>query len=190
MKICVFCGSSEDLKNSYYTLAENLGKQIGEHGHDVIYGAGKIGLMGRVALETRNHGGKTIGIIPKRLKIEGVVSTEDTELIVTEDMKERKSIMTEKSDAFLALPGGFGTMEELLEVITLKQLQYHNKAIVILNSDGFFDELLVFFERMYSENFANPSYRKLYQVVDSENDAIAALENYTHEHIYDKYLKS
>ncbi|MDA3911506.1 MAG: TIGR00730 family Rossman fold protein [Bacteroidales bacterium] len=190
MNICAFCGSSEDLDASYYHLASQCGEIIGKSGHNLIYGAGKIGLMGRLAQSTRDFGGKSIGIIPERLRIEGVASDMDNEQIITPDMKTRKDVMRNRSDAFLALPGGFGTMEELLEVITLKQLQYHNKAIVLLNGNGFFDEMLVFFERMYKENFANPSYRKLYQVESSPEKAIAAIENYRHEHIYDKYLKS
>jgi uncharacterized protein (TIGR00730 family) len=190
MNICAFCGSSEDLDTSYYQLASQCGEIIGKSGHNLIYGAGKIGLMGRLAQSTRDFGGKSIGIIPERLRIDGVVSDKDDEQIVTPDMKSRKEVMRTRSDAFLALPGGFGTMEELLEVITLKQLQYHNKAIVILNGNGFFDEMLVFFERMYEENFANPSYRKLYQIESCPEKAIAAIENYQHEHIYDKYLKS
>ncbi len=190
MNICVFCGSSEDLDASYYKLAKRCGEVIGKSGHNLIYGAGKIGLMGRLAQSTRDNGGKSIGIIPEKLRIEGVVSDVDNEQIITPDMKTRKDVMRNRSEAFLALPGGFGTMEELLEVITLKQLQYHNKSIVILNGNGFFDEMLVFFERMYKENFANASYRKLYQVENNPEQAISAIENYKHEHIYDKYLKA
>jgi len=190
MNICAFCGSSEDLDASYYQLASECGELIGKSGHNLIYGAGKIGLMGRLAQSTRDFGGKSIGIIPERLKIEGVVSDADNEQIITPDMKSRKEVMRTRSDAFLALPGGFGTMEELLEVITLKQLQYHNKAIVILNGNGFFNEMLLFFERMYKEQFANPSYRALYEVKNTAKEALAAIESYRHQHIYDKYLKS
>lgn len=190
MNICVFCGSSEDLENKYYKEASEMGKLLGQSKHNLIYGAGKIGLMGKIADAARDNGAETTGIIPERLKIEGVVSQSDSNLIVTKDMKERKDLMRKKSDAFLALPGGFGTMEELLETITLKQLQYHTKAIVILNTNGLFNKMLEFFEVLYEENFADPSYRKLYQVTNTPKEALEALENYSHEHIYDKYLKS
>ena len=190
MNICVFCASSEDLQEIYYEDAEITGSLIGEAGHHIIYGAGQIGLMGRLAQKVRDKGGETTGVIPHRLNIEGVVSKEDTQLIHTEDMKERKAYMRKHSDAFLTLPGGFGTMEELLEVITLKQLQYHNKAIVILNTNGFYDKLLNFFGQLFEEHFANPSYKKLYTLVNTPEAALEAIENYEHKHIYDKYLRS
>jgi cytokinin riboside 5'-monophosphate phosphoribohydrolase len=190
MNICVFCGSSEDLENEYYLFAEKCGESIGKSGHDLIYGAGKIGIMGRVASKTSLQGGKTIGVIPKRLNIDGVVSTDDNELIITEDMKSRKAVMQEMADAFLILPGGFGTLEEMLEVITLKQLQYHKKPIVILNFRNYFKPLIDMFEQMFLTNFANVSYKRLYYITSSIDEAIQYIETYQHEHIFDKYLKA
>ncbi len=188
MKICIFCASSEDLSHFYYKDAEKLGNLIGEKRHHIIYGAGQIGLMGKVAQKVRESGGKTIGVIPERLNIKGVVSEQDTQLVHTKDMKERKAYMRKNADAFVALPGGFGTMEELLEVITLKQLQYHNKAIILLNTNGFYDKLLDFFKHLFNENFANPAYETLYTVVSSPEEVLSALESYEHLPIYDKFL--
>ncbi len=189
MKICVFCGSSVDLDTIFYESATLMGKLIGTGDHHIIYGAGKIGVMGAVSEAVRKHGGQTTGIIPERLKIQGVVSDQDNQLIVTKDMKERKSLMREKADAFLALPGGFGTLEELLEVITLKQLQYHQKPIVILNINGYYDALNRLFEQMYDQQFANPDYRQLYSITNQPEEALSAIENYNHKHVWDKYLK-
>ena len=189
MKICIFCGSSVDLDQVYYDDAEKIGQLIGQAGHSIIYGAGKIGIMGSVAAAVRNNGGCTTGIIPKRLQIEGVVSDEDTKLIFTGDMKERKAIMREQADAFLALPGGFGTLEELLEVITLKQLQYHQKPIVIHNTNNYYQALLNLFDNMFQTKFAIPAYQSLYGVHSNPEDSLKYIESYKHQHVYDKYLK-
>ncbi|MFO7880873.1 MAG: TIGR00730 family Rossman fold protein [Bacteroidota bacterium] len=189
MKICVFCGSSVDLEPIYYEHAREMGHAIGKNGHSIIYGAGKIGIMGAVASAVREQGGETTGVIPERLKIRGVVSDEDDKLIITKDMKDRKALMRQEADAFLALPGGFGTLEELLEVITLKQLQYHKLPVVILNTDGYYDALLQLFEQMYTHKFAVPEYRSLYTMHNNPAAALSAIENYAHADVYDKYLK-
>ncbi|MGC9331052.1 MAG: TIGR00730 family Rossman fold protein [Bacteroidales bacterium] len=190
MKICVFCGSSTDLDHRYYDSAAKIGTLIGKSGHSIIYGAGKIGIMGALADAARKENTYITGVIPQKLNIKGVVSEYDDELIVTKDMQSRKSLMRQKADAFLTLPGGFGTLEEVMEVITLKQLQYHKKAIVILNIFGYYDTLYSHFEHMYTNGFTNKNYRKLYSFETNEEDAIKAINTYKHKHVYDKYLKN
>jgi cytokinin riboside 5'-monophosphate phosphoribohydrolase len=188
-KICVFCSSSEDLHQKYYTVAAELGKIIAEENYNLIHGAGTIGLMGVLMKSAAENGCKVTGVVPERLNRENIVSDLHQDLIVTPDMKERKEYMRANASAFIALPGGFGTLEEILEVITLKQLKYHNKAIVIVNSYGYFDHLLRQFDHMFDTSFAIESYKNLYCIAENPKDAINYIKTYNPEHIYDKYLR-
>lgn len=187
--ICVFCGSSEDLDSIYYQTATELGSLLGQNNYNLIHGAGIIGLMGHLMLAASISGSKVTGVVPERLNRENIVDNKLQELIVTKDMKDRKEYMREKSDAFIALPGGFGTIEELLEVITLKQLKYHQKPIVIINTKDFYSGLLSQFKSFYNNNFANKSYESLYFVADNPLEAIDYIKTYKYNNIYDKYLK-
>ncbi len=186
--ICVFCSSSEDLSEDYYVLADELGVLLGKNKMDLIHGAGTIGLMGALMKSAAASGCFVTGVVPERLNRKNIVSDKLQKLVVTTDMKERKEYMRSHSDAFIALPGGFGTLEELLEIITLKQLKYHSKPIVILNYKGFYDKLLEQFEVFYNEDFANPSYRELYFVAKTSTEAIDYIKKYVPKNIYDKYL--
>jgi uncharacterized protein (TIGR00730 family) len=187
--ICVFCSSSEDLDKKYYGVAEELGKFLGLHNYDLIHGAGTIGLMGVLMKSAVANGCKVTGVVPERLNRENIVSADHQTLIITADMKDRKEYMRANADAFIALPGGFGTLEELMEVITLKQLKYHTKPIVIVNPFGFYDKLLMQFDTFFDEKFTINSYRDLYFVTENLKDAIAYIENYQPGNIYDKYLR-
>lgn len=189
MNICVFCSSSNDLDKIYLSNARHLGTSIGAAGHKLVHGGGMIGLMGALSTSCKEAGGHVTGVVPERLNRTGIVNPEDNETVVTKDMRSRKFHMQSISDAFIALPGGFGTLEELLEVITLKQLKYHNKAIAILNTNGFYDPLLAFFKRMFEESFALPAYKGLFRVFEDLSEMLNYIENYKAEHIYDKYLK-
>jgi cytokinin riboside 5'-monophosphate phosphoribohydrolase len=188
--VCVFCSSSEDLDESFYELASKLGSKIGQLKLKMIHGAGGIGLMRRLSEACLEQNGEVIGVIPSLLNKPGIVWTKHTELIITPDMKTRKETMRELSDAFIALPGGFGTLEELLEVITLKQLKYHSKPIVIINQNNFYSNLIKQFEQYYIQGFANAEYKKLYFVTEDIEEAINYITNYKHINIYDKYLKA
>jgi hypothetical protein len=187
--ICVFCSSSEDLDKKYYNVAEELGKILGLHNYDLIHGAGTIGLMGVLMKSAVTHGCKVTGVVPERLNRENIVSADHQTLIITADMKDRKEYMRTNADSFIALPGGFGTLEELMEVITLKQLKYHTKPIVIINPFGFYDKLLMQFDTFFDEKFTINSYRDLYFVTENVKDAIDYIENHRPGNIYDKYLK-
>lgn len=188
-KICVFCSSSEDLDQKYYSVANELGEIIAKNNFDLIHGAGTIGLMGALMKSAFACGCKVIGVVPERLNRDNIVCNLHQELVVTPDMKERKEFMRTNASAFIALPGGFGTLEEVLEVITLKQLKYHNKAIVIVNSFGYFDQLLKQFDYMFETGFAIEAYKSLYYIAQTPEEAINYIKNYTPEHIYDKYLR-
>lgn len=187
--ICVFCSSSEDLNEKYYDLANDLGQQIGISGYNLIHGAGNIGLMGVLMKAASRNGSKVTGVVPEHLNRKNIVTEDFQELVITKDMKDRKEFMRSNSDAFIALPGGFGTLEELSEVITLKQLKIHNKPIVIVNSYGFYNNLLNQFNEYFEQGFTNISYKALYYVTENITDSLKYIRSYKHENIYDKYLR-
>lgn len=176
--ICVYSSSSCTVDKVYFDVAAALGREIAAKGDAMLFGAGMIGLMGETARTVHLGKGKVIGVIPEALNIKGVVYELCDELIVTKGMRERKAVMDERSDAFVALPGGFGTLEELLEIITLKQLGYHNKPIVILNVNSFYGKLLEQFEAIMGECFAKQESRQLYYITDSVPDALSYIDNY------------
>ena len=186
--ICVFCSSSESINKSYFKLANDFALLMAKNNINLVHGAGKIGLMGELSRTVRSNGAKAIGIIPERLNIEGVVSCDDDEIIVTKDMQERKSIMREKADAFVVLPGGFGTLEEVAEVITLKQLRYHEKPIVFLDNNDFYKNLFEQFNTFYTEGFTKQEFRDLYFIAQNAKQAMDYIKNYTFEKVEDKWL--
>ena len=144
--ICVFCGSREGNDHEIITAAEALGSRLAERGIGLVYGGARIGLMGLMAARTLDQGGRVIGVMPRFLQQKEVVHHGLTELITTENMHDRKLVMQERSDAFIALPGGMGTLEELFEIITWLQLGLHSKPVGILNVHGYYDKLLEFME--------------------------------------------
>jgi hypothetical protein len=186
--ICVFCSSSEVIDNLYYDEARQFGKLIAENGYNLVHGGGKIGLMGAISEAVQSHGGKVTGVLPERLNIEGIASETDDEIIITKDMADRKTEMRKRSDAFVALPGGFGTTEEILEVITLKQLKYHTKPVVIVNTGNFYEPLIQMFERFYEYSFAKPDFRNIYFVASSVKDAMKYILEYKYEEVKDKWF--
>jgi uncharacterized protein (TIGR00730 family) len=188
-KICVFCSSSDALDKIYYDEAESLAKLIIQNGYQLIYGGARVGMMGRLAKLVNGKGGKVTGVIPELIYNKNIAEP-SVELIVTEDMKSRKAKMAELSDAFIALPGGFGTLEELCEVITLKQLEYHHKPVVIINTEGFYDKLIDFFEVFYQGNFAKSDYKALYFVADNSFDAMDYIANYAPAKLESKWYKA
>jgi uncharacterized protein (TIGR00730 family) len=181
MNICVYCSSSNDIAPSYFDAARALGTALAQHGWPLVYGGGSVGLMGALAEAVHAAGGKVIGIIPQALLDREVGYLEADELIVTTTMRERKRLMDERADAFVTLPGGFGTLEELLEIITLKQLHYHEKPIIIVNVNGFYDALLAQFAHIFEAGFASKRFLQisgtpnLYTVVDSVEAAVELL---------------
>lgn len=186
--ICIYSSSSCAIDRCYFNVAEELGEAIALRGDTLLFGGGLIGLMGATAKAVHRHHGKVIGVIPKALNVKGVVYETCDELIVTEGMRERKAVMDARSDAFIALPGGFGTLEEILEIITLKQLKYHNKPIAILNVNGFYDRLLMQFEEIIDQRFAKPESKGLYHVMNTPNQALEYIDSYQPMVINEKWL--
>ena len=166
--ICVFCGSSAGNRPSYTSAAIALGKAIVARGWGVVYGGGRVGMMGRVADAALAAGGTVIGVIPHFLHEKEIAHPNLTELHLVESMHERKAKMAALADAFVALPGGYGTLEEFCEILTWAQLGIHNKPIGLLNVEHYFDALLTFFDTAVTEGFLNPpSLRDL--IVESTN---------------------
>jgi uncharacterized protein (TIGR00730 family) len=189
MNICVFSSSSNAIAEVYVSEAVDLARLIGQSGFCLINGGSNVGTMDVITREAGKNGAKTIGIIPEKLRDFNLASNHAHEIIVSGDMMERKFKMRELSDAFIALAGGFGTLEEILEVITLKQLGYHHKAIVFINTNGFYNDLFRQFEKSYDEKFAKESYRKLYFIAENSAQAMSYLMNYKPEETVNKWFE-
>jgi cytokinin riboside 5'-monophosphate phosphoribohydrolase len=179
MNICVFSSSSNAIDDLYFKEASELGRLIGEGGHTLINGGANVGLMEAVTMAARKAGAKTIGVIPERFVKRSLTSNHAHEMIFTKDMQERKARMREISDAFIALPGGFGTLEEVLEVLTLRQLSYHTKPVVFINTGNFYEHLFKQFEYSFSEKFAKESYRSLYFEAGNALEAMKYIDGYS-----------
>lgn len=186
--VCVFCSSSNELDPAYYTHAQRLGRVLTQKNWGLVYGGTRVGIMGRLAQEVNQLQGEVTGVIPRHIFDKGIAYENCQQLIITSDMRERKKIMDERADAFVALPGGFGTLEEVLEVITLKQLQIHHKPIVFLNTNGFYDPFLAFAHQVYEQKFAASRYKSLYYIASDVEDLVAYLESYEPDHdVLDKW---
>lgn len=160
-RICVFCGSSFGNSNLYRTVAEQLGCLLAQLGLELVYGGGRIGLMGVIADAVMATGGRVTGVIPQSMVAREVAHSALTDLRVVPSMHSRKALMAELADAFIALPGGFGTLEEFCEIVTWGQLGIHRKPCGLLNVGGYYDPLLKMFDHAVAEGFLKPEYRKL-----------------------------
>jgi uncharacterized protein (TIGR00730 family) len=172
--ICVYCGSGHGLNPSYKAAAATLGRTLAENKIGLVYGGGSLGLMGEVAKATLDHGGQVTGIIPEFLMSKEKALEHVTELIVTTDMHERKRLMFEKSDAFVALPGGIGTLEELVEQLTWAQLGRHSKPIIVANIDGFWTPFLDLLRHMKADTFIRPGLDVRFTVVEQATQIVPA----------------
>ncbi|EOQ89684.1 TIGR00730 family protein [Leptospira yanagawae serovar Saopaulo str. Sao Paulo = ATCC 700523] len=178
-KIAIYCGSSSGKDPSIEKEAYRLGETLATHSIGIVYGGASVGLMGAVANGCLSKHGKVIGVIPNFLKRKEIEHIGLTELIQVESMHERKRIMFDLSDAFLVLPGGFGTMEEFFEVVTWSQLGLHNKPIVILNWNGFYDPLVKMFQTMVEQGFLKKENLDLVLVLEKTEDLFIQLQNYS-----------
>lgn len=175
MHICVFCASSDQVAAAYFALAKRVGELLAQRSITLVYGGGKIGLMGVLATTVHQLGGRVIGVIPSYLRRKEIAYEQADELVVTENLSQRKEIMFARANGFLILPGGFGTLEEALEIITLKLLRQHEKPVVFLNAGGFFDPLFQQGERLYVEGFLTCETKRLYEVAPTPEAAIEYL---------------
>ncbi|MBI5757148.1 MAG: TIGR00730 family Rossman fold protein [Planctomycetales bacterium] len=171
-RICVFCGSNSGMKSEYRRAAEDVGRSLAERGIELVYGGGNVGLMGVVADAALVAGGRVIGVIPQALASKEVAHWGLTELRVVESMHERKALMAELSDAFIALPGGIGTMEEFFEVWTWSQLGYHAKPCGLINSAGYFDGLISFLDHMTADQFLRAEHRSMLMVAQTASELL------------------
>ena len=174
--ICVYCSSSDAIADTYPPVAEALGREMARRGHELVYGGGAVGLMGVLAEAAHEAGGTVTGVIPSKLQAREGIAYDADELIVTDTMRERKRIMYQTADAFVVLPGGYGTLEEFMEVLTLKQLGYHDHPIAVLNVDGFYDTLLSFFEELRDGRFTRAAVTDLVAIAPSAEAALDRIE--------------
>jgi uncharacterized protein (TIGR00730 family) len=175
--LCVYCGSGSGRNPAYAVAARELGQALAEDGIGLVYGGGSLGLMGEVARATLAADGHVTGIIPEFLVTRERMLAEVNELIVTANMHERKMTMFERSDGFVAMPGGIGTLEELVEITTWAQLDRHNKPIILCNIDGYWDPLVTLFDHMRAENFIRPELEFKLDVVRKVSDIIPAFRH-------------
>jgi uncharacterized protein (TIGR00730 family) len=177
MTVCIFASSSSRIDNQYAKAAAHLGKLLAKNGMDIVYGGGGIGLMGTVADAAMENGGNVTGVIPSFMKAEGWGHRNVSEMIVTNDMSERKNKMFALANAVVALPGGVGTLEELTEAITLKQLSLFDGPIIILNTLGFYKNLIEFLETMVKGHFLRSEHKGIWEIVNTPEEVIIALNN-------------
>jgi hypothetical protein len=175
MTVCIFAASSSRIDSEYGVVAARLGTLLAVEGIDVVFGGGGIGLMGKLADAVLENGGRITGVLPAFMKEEGWGHERLTEMIITTDMSERKKKMFSLADAVVALPGGVGTLEEMTEAITLKQLSLFSGPVIILNTLGYYNALLGFIDHMISSNFMRFEHKGIWEVVDSAEEVLSAL---------------
>jgi len=180
--ICVFCGSSTGHRKVFADAALELGHELVRRGISLVYGGGSIGLMGVIARTVRDGGCHVLGVIPKALMPIEISGESVGEVKVVADMHQRKAEMARQSEAFIALPGGYGTMEELLEMITWCQLGIHDKRVGLLNVDGYYDPLIALFEKGATEGFINPDCRQIFVSAPTASELLTKMEQYTRLH--------
>lgn len=176
--ICIFCGSSTGNRPIYKEAARAMGEAIARRGLSLVYGGGNLGLMGTIADAALAAGGEVIGVIPKFLVDKEIAHNGLTQLHVVDSMHDRKALMAELADAFIALPGGYGTLEEFCEILTWAQLGLHQKPQGLLNVEGYYDPLLQLFDRAVTEEFLKPELRSLVLEASSPEDLLDLLANY------------
>lgn len=189
MNICVYGASSSIIDKAYISGGEDLGKKLAEHGHSIIYGGGAEGMMGAVARGAHSGGGKITGIAPSFFKVDGVLYEHCTEFLYTDTMRERKKLMEDSSDGFLVTPGGIGTFDEFFEILTLRQLNRHQKPIAIFNINGYFYPMIAMLKSAAEQNFMTEANQKLYLVSNDPDEIIDYFENYKAEKIELSELK-
>jgi cytokinin riboside 5'-monophosphate phosphoribohydrolase len=174
--LCVYCASGLELDAKHYALGDTLGRELARRGWGLVYGGGRAGVMGSVAQATTAAGGRVLGVIPDFMVERELAYREADELIVVASMRERRRIMEERASAFVALPGGFGTLEEMIEILVGRMLNRHTKPLVLLNADGFYDGLIAFFDQLVRERFKKSGWRELMPVATNLDELWPLLE--------------
>ncbi|KAL6544334.1 Cytokinin riboside 5'-monophosphate phosphoribohydrolase log8 [Orobanche gracilis] len=181
-KICVFCGSNLGYRKIFSDAAIELGNELVNRNINLVYGGGSVGLMGLLSQRVYDGGCHVLGVIPKALVPIEISGETVGDVKIVSDMHERKAEMAREGEAFIALPGGYGTMEELMEMITWAQLGIHKKPVGLLNVDGYYDSLLTLFDKGVEEGFIKPSARRIVLSAPTANELLATLEQYTPLH--------
>ncbi len=187
--VCIYCGSSDDVPETYYQAAEAIGKALAARGYTLIYGGGSTGLMGTVADAALSHGGQAIGVIPEHFYTPKLRHERLTRLEVVPDMHTRKARMAELADAFIALPGGYGTLEEFFEILTWAQIGLHAKPIGLFNYHGYYDGLLTFIRHAKQEGFIFNEHENLFVHASQADRLLDALEAYRHPGGVSRWLR-
>ena len=181
MNICIYGASSAEIDKTYIDSVENLGEILAKRGHNLVFGAGANGMMGAAARGVYRAGGKIIGVVPTFFNVDGVLFDNCDELIRTETMRERKQIMEDRSQAFIMTPGGIGTFEEFFEILTLKQLGRHEKAIVVFDVIGYYDSIIKMLDIAIEQKFMTAESKKLFHISKDAEDALDYIESYIPE---------
>ena len=178
MNICIFGAPGRELDDVYYAAAELLGSLMARQGHTLVFGGGREGLMGAAARGAHKYGGDIIGIVPKFFDEPGIIYEYCSELVFTETMRERKQLMEDRSEACIVLPGGIGTFEEFFEMLTLKQLGRSDRAIVVLNTEGYYEPMRRMLENTACQRFMSRACLELYELVDTPEQALEYIARY------------
>ena len=186
--ICVYCGSSDRIREAYLIAARQLGAALARRGAQLVYGAGSTGMMGAVADGALENGGQVIGVIPELFVTPQLAHYDLSRMEIVPDMHVRKARMAALADAFIALPGGFGTLEEVFEIITWAQIGIHNKPIGLLNTDGYFEPLLAFIEHASTEGFIYTEHQELFSIAKDPDSLLASMKQYEPPAGLDRWL--
>ena len=179
--VCVYSSSSMIVSDEFKELASELGREIGRRGWNLIFGAGQHGLMGATARGVHESGGTVIGVIPEKMDHPEITYMEADVLITTQDLRERKGVMDSKADGFIALPGGIGTLEEIIEMLTLRQLGFHERPVIFLNSNGYYNPLFDFFDHMIEHNTYSHKHKAMYEVSTNPKMALDIIATHSND---------
>ncbi|HMB69588.1 MAG TPA: TIGR00730 family Rossman fold protein [bacterium] len=187
MNVCVYCSSSDRVEKKHFEVAAELGKLLGERKNNLVYGGGNTGPMRVLAEESKKSGARVLSVIPQVFDARGLTFSGSDEVVVTNDLQSRRMTMVKNSDVFIALPGGFGTLEEVAENLTMRQLDLHQRPLTLINTGGFWNPLLGFLDQLEQGGFFHAEHRKLAHVSETPKDALDYLDRYAPVDLPDKW---
>ncbi|MCA9753865.1 MAG: TIGR00730 family Rossman fold protein [Gemmatimonadetes bacterium] len=187
MNVCVYCSSSDRVPEKYFEVARALGRLLGERKNNLVFGGGNTGPMHALAIAVKESGGRVLSVIPKLFDERGLTYDHSDELVVTKDLQERRMTMIKHSDVFLALPGGYGTLEEITENLVLRQLHLHQRPLALVDVDGFWKPFTAFLDQLTEGGFVKPEHRALVHVAESPESALAFVDRYAPVDVPDKW---
>ena len=185
--LCVYCSSSNSLPEKFYIVSKELGEKLAQKGFDMVYGGTTVGMRGVIANNALENGAEVIGVIPERIASFGLKHPELAKVIVTKDMRERKATMEKYADIFVAMPGGFGTFEEIFEILVAKQLGYHDKPVIFVNFDGYYDNMIKMFDTLYENRFAKEEMKSLYFIANTVDEIFEYVDTYAPKEFVHKW---